>query len=256
MVLLALISILLGVVSVVLGVWAIRSRKRLKGVRRPAPVPRGSRRNAVMIIGLGGVGKTALIRALFHNTDADYTKSTDQYTEYRTDLEVDSQHGRSRRCCIFVGDYRGQNVGQLIAEFVSQQKRPYPALSYGFVNSLILVVDIFPPNNSDLKRKRKTPDLKRIRQNVGEWSDTALDAIFGLLTKETLSYVCLFINKWDRLDSDKSVVLKPFERLCLRLKKKADTNQANFQVVLGSAIRGDGVIPVKEALITSSREET
>lgn len=209
-----------------------------------------------MIIGLAGVGKTALIRALLHNTDADHTKSTDRYTEYRTDFKMDSQHGRSRRCSIFVGDYRGQNIGQLIAEFVSQQKRPFQALSYGFVNSLILVVDIFPPHNSNLQRQRKTPDLPRIRRNVNEWSDTALDAIFGLLTKETLSYVCLFINKRDRLDADQSVVLKPFERLRQRLKDKADANDAIFQIVWGSAITGEGVKPVEEALIASSREET
>ena len=210
-----------------------------------------------MIIGLGGVGKTALIRKLLRNTDADHTKSTDQYTEYHTDfINKKGQHGPSQRWSIFAGDYRGQNVGQLIAEFVSQQKRPFQALSYGFITSLILVVDILPPQNSNLPGKRKTPDLKRIRRNVNQWSDTALDAVFGLLTKEKLSYVCLFINKWDRLDADESSVRKPFEPLHRKLKDMADANEAQFQIVLGSAITGEGVNDVEEALKGSSREET
>lgn len=253
----AVTSIVLGVINIVLAVWGLRYRRNFLGIGQPIRIPRGSRRNAVMIVGLGGVGKTALIRTLLDRQDADPTRSTDRYMEYRRDFRFQSQGERSQRCCMFVGDYRGQNVGQLVARFISQQKAPFQALSHGFVNSLILIVDIFePPKDPNRQKKtRKTPDLGRIRKNVNEWNCTALDAIFGLLQKETLSYVCLFVNKLDRLQADESKIRDQVEKLRLRLEKRADASDAHFEMILGSAITGAGVEAVKDSLIALSRKE-
>lgn len=216
-----------------------------------------------MMIGLGGVGKTTLIRGLFDNDDAEPDIRTEHYTEYHLDLIVEEEKPERRRAgkvlptsttkrrySMFVGDYRGQNVGQLVGEFVAQQKDSYRALSYGFVNSLVLVIDVLPPTRTTPASR---PNAARLNYHTAQWSETALDAVFGLLTEDTLSYVCLFVNKVDMIPASQlSVVEDRVAELRSRLERKAKENGAAFQSVMGSALEGRGVIGVREDLRRTS----
>ena len=213
-----------------------------------------------MMIGLGGVGKTSLIRSLFENDDAKPEIRTEHYTEYRLDLRVKQKKkpaaralwpfANGRRYSLFVGDYRGQNLGQLVGEFVAQQKEAYRAMSYGYVNSLILVIDVLPPTRTVPASK---PDVTRMNYHTRQWSETALDGIFGLLTEDTLRYVCLFVNKVDMIpDSQSTVVEDRVAALRSRLERKAKENSAEFRVVMGSALKGHGVTGVKTDLRETS----
>lgn len=141
---------LFGALDVVLGFLAWRSHQHLRGLTRPVKVKRG-KRNSIMLLGLGGVGKTAFVRNLFHDPGANPDVSTEHYELYQTTTIVrdsgrgDAKPKQGEKYTLFVGDYRGQNLGQLVREFVTQQKKPFEPMSYGFINSLILVVDLFPP---------------------------------------------------------------------------------------------------------------
>lgn len=257
----------LGALDVLLGYLAWRSHQRLSGLTRPAKVKRG-KRNSIMLLGLGGVGKTTFIRHLFRNPAANPTVSTEHYELYRTTIIVcdsgrgDAKPKQGKKHTLFVGDYRGQNLGQLVREFVTQQKKPFEPMSYGFINSLILVVDLFPPPeriDDPPLEPRDDVDSSRVKLHGNQWNDTALDAVFGLLTSGSLKYVCLFVNKSDLLTESNTTavqkrVKKRFSDLQSRLEQRAIHAGADFELVLGSAENSTGISRVQEALFERSVE--
>ena len=256
-----MLGIILGVFDVVLGYLAWRFHRRLSGLSRPAKVKQG-KRNSIMLLGLGGVGKTTFVRGVFQNPDANPSVSTEHYGLYRTTTDVEDAHDKTRneKYTLFVGDYRGQNLGQLVSKFITQQKEPFEPMSYGYINSLVLIVDLFPPHeqfDDALLEPRDCVDSDRVKLHNGQWNDTALDAVFGLLTTGSLKYVCLFVNKIDLLkDSNRSAVQrdvrKRFAELEDRLKKRAKGAKATFKLVLGSAEDGGGTLRVREDLFETS----
>ena len=215
-----------------------------------------------MLLGLGGVGKTTFVRNLFQNREADPTTTTEHYELYRTTTAVEKvAHNRKRneQYTLFVGDYRGQNLGQLVREFVTQQKRPREPMSYGFINSLILVVDLFPNGRFDDPplEPRSCVDSRRVETHSSQWNDTALDAVFGLLTTGSLKYVCLFVNKSDLLREANTAPVQQNIESCFadlrdRLKLRAEHAKATFQFVLGSAEDSTGIARVRDALFEKS----
>lgn len=250
------LAALFAALDVVLGFLAWRSRQRWLGLARPAKVKRG-KRNSIMLLGLGGAGKTAFVRNLFQDPDANPSVETEHYQLYQL-----TKHNRERQhqYTLFVGDYRGQNLGQLVREFVSQQKRPFEAMSYGFINSLILVVDLFdPPKHADAPplEPRGEVDSSRVVSHRDQWNDTALDAVFGLLTSGSLKYVCVFVNKSDLLIGSNTAavqedIARRFDDLRSRLERRAERAGAKFALVLGSAKDGTGITQVRDDLYASS----
>lgn len=137
-------------------------------------------------------------------------------------------------------------------------------MSYGFINSLILVVDLFPPPeriDDPPLEPRDHVDEGRIELHCSQWNDTALDAVFGLLTSGSLKYVCLFVNKSDLLikfntDPVKKDIESRFDSLRSRLEQRAIHAGADFALVLGSARESTGVGDVRMALFERSVEGT
>lgn len=256
------LAVLFGALDVLLGFLAWRSRQRFSGLTRPAKVKVG-KRNSIMLLGLGGVGKTTFVRNLFQNEEANPTVSTEHYELYETTTIVKNiGRGNMKRYTLFVGDYRGQNLGQLVREFVTQQKKPFNPMSYGFINSLVLVVDLFPPtehfDDPPLKPRRHA-DADRIGLHGSQWNATALDAIFGLLTSGSLKYVCLFVNKSDLLIGSNAAEIQEelgnrFTDLQARLELRARRADAEFELVLGSAKSSAGISHVRKALFERSVE--
>lgn len=170
--------------------------KEIQGYHLPVQVPRRDKRNTVLLIALGGVGKTTLIRSLFKNKEANPDETTLGFDIYHHSSEPVKLGGENTptKYQFYIADYKGQNVGELVRAFIVQQKKPFSPLAYGYVDSLILMVDLWPP-----KAKKSDPDPSpqtsfdpdRVRVHLKEWNNTALNALFGLLTTE-LRYVCLF----------------------------------------------------------------
>ncbi len=247
--------------------WFLQERKASKEIDqlrqafiKPVQIPTGDRRNSIILVGLGGTGKTTIIKNLLNAKDAkpdERTKDYEIYSGYKASTLGDKNQD-PEKCWFYISDYLGQNVGQLISSFIQQQKRTYSSMAYGYVNSLILIVDLWPAKKNrkseDLPKQSRV-DVSRIRQNDEQWNDTALDAIFGLLTAN-LKYVVLFINKVDlltqRSDSAEKKVMDRYDKLINRLRKRADANGVKFSVILGSARYGTGMTKILEELINAS----
>lgn len=247
-----------------------RSRSKIRKIRRsyqqPYQVPTKDKRNITLLIGLGGTGKTNLIKTLLDNEKANPKEKTENFDIYYSTYNSGVMEETGRRTTrqnsseqykywLFISDYKGQNLGSLISAFILQQKREYSPLAYGYINSLILVVDLWSP-----KRKQSDPDIypqdhmdmERIRTNIEQWNETALDAVFGLLTKE-LKYVCLFINKVDLmsargLDKDQSYI-DAYDEIKTKMNKRYGDK---IEVLLGSAQNGTNVNTLKSRLIEHS----
>lgn len=259
--LLALISGVFGVLDVVLGIFAYRYYRRWSGLTRPVIVKRGNR-NSIMLLGLGGVGKTTFIRSLFDNLHANPSATTERYELYQTNFSIkDPQNPKKgKQYSLFVGDYRGQNLGQLVREFITQQKKSFEPMAYGYINSLILVVDLFPPpdqiDGAPLKPQRAL-DIERTKLHSDQWNETALDAVFGLLTRGSLKYVCLFVNKSDLLigseeQMTQDEITQHFSGLQARLRERTEAVGSQFQLIIGSASLGTGIPEMKDVLFSTS----
>ena len=236
-----------------------KAEDTLRGITLPAKVPKGHKRNSIMLLGIGGVGKTTLIRSLFANPKANPAFSTVAYELYRTTIDVAVETGErgGQPCHLFVGDYRGQDLGSLIREFIVAQMKSYDPMSYGYINTLVLMVDVVdPPASPDEvpPGQQSEVNLSRVRKQKREWNDTALDAVFGLLTKSSLSHVCLFINKSDLItngnDEEKESEIKTlYGGLAKKLRKRAHGANAEFNVLYGSADKGTNVPVLQRALL-------
>jgi hypothetical protein len=228
-----------------------REKARLKseieevqaGVVEPVRINPTEQRNSIILLGLGGTGKTSLIRRIFQQPDATPERKTEEYRIYRCMHSVNKQNYN-----FFISDYVGQNLGNLVGSFIEQQKIPYSEMTYGYVNSLVLMVDLFSPPESPGAPgpdAQPTPNQARVDLQLSQWNETAIDAIFGMLTVPELSYVCLFINKFDLVSEHTRESRKRAEDLYKRiygfLRLKIIGTKVELEVLVGSADSGDCV---------------
>lgn len=227
----------------------------------PVQVPHCDKRNSILLLGLGGTGKTSIIKGLLSNDEADPNERTENFTIYKGDrLSIKENTGKktdiSSRFWFYIADYKGQNIGQLVRSFIVQQKKPFSPLAYGHVTSLILMVDLIAPKKEDHHediKKQESYDTERVKKHSDEWNDTSLDAIFGLLTSE-LRYVSIFINKVD-LMSDRSYDAEQcytnlFKDIHEKVKKRS--GRATVKTYLGSAKDGTSLNYLVEDLMEYS----
>lgn len=257
-----LISIIVAAVLTVIGIFVGKTMERnflkkeiedtRKNIRNevkqayelPIQVPVHDKRNSAIIVGIGGSGKTSLIRGLLNNKDANPDEKTLEFEIYSGDRysTKNGSDSTGSRYWFYVADYRGQNIGQLVRSFIVQQKRQFSPLAYGHITSLVLVVDLIPPkddSDSDELSRQVEPDKNRVDTHLNEWNNTALDAVFGLLTEE-IKYVCLYINKIDlisqRSEEDEKNYISMFNPILKKLKDRA--KHVNITTYLGSAKEG------------------
>ena len=229
----------------------------------PVQVPNCDKRNSILLLGLGGTGKTSIIKGLLNNNEANPNEKTENFTMYKGDrLSIkesdkdNKSHGNHSRYWFYITDYKGQNIGQLVRSFIIQQKKPFSPLAYGHVTSLILMVDLISPkeeaHHEDIPKQEKY-DQDRVNKHVAEWNDTSLDTIFGLLTSE-LRYVCIFINKVDlmidRSYGAEDTYTKVFQPMQEKIKKRA--GRATVKTYLGSARDGTSLNYLTEDLMEYS----
>lgn len=236
---------------------AISLRRQLKSLFAPARPEMDRKINNALVLGLGGSGKTTLIRSITGDTNADPRRKTisfDIYSSvYRTPVE-----NKKDEVELYLADYVGQNLGSLFRGFTLEQHTPYSPMRYGSIRSIILVVDLFPaPETAGSEQNKKSkPDEVRIRENLDEWNRQSLAAVFGLAT-DTLDYVCLFINKSDLLtkndNASLSSVFRMYEPLFLMIQDFAHGAIVEYRI--GSAGDGQNVQPIREYLVAHSVDE-
>jgi len=109
------------------------------------------------------------------------------------------------------------------------------------------MVDLFNYDESEDQRAKKSElDTQRIKEHLVTWNHTAIDAVFGLLTRDSLNYVCLFINKVDKLEDGNSrrahnLIIRRFKGLIQELEVRCG-NYANFEARIGFALQGTNVV--------------
>lgn len=231
------------------------SKRRIqRGIEFPIEIPAGSKRNSIILIGLGGTGKTTFINSLLGT--AIPIKKTHRYVLYRGEAQIpnvtpEGTNGHTRYH-MFISDYVGQNIGTLVSSFIWQQKKAFSPVSFGYINALVIMVDLVGPES----RNPEKPDTQRINAHLEQWNETALDAVWGLLRPESLKYVCLFINKLDSMEDGSNAAKAAYQERFSGLEKrirdrlKPETTGIEFEIVIGSTRQG--IAQVQQKLVRHS----
>lgn len=222
----------------------------------PMPLPRTDRRSCCMLLGLGESGKTELVKTITNDPQARPGVRTENYELYWHEFRPSPIQPRYH---LFFSDYRGQDLGSLVKSFVLMQKRAFAPMAYGHITSLVLVVDLAPGKGQECELNR--PDPARVAVHVKQWTHLVLEGVFGMLHERSLGYVCLFINKSDRLKNpaarkeETQAMFGEIEtsiRERVRAASAAKGQPIKFEVLVGSALRNDNVITLRNRLIDSS----
>lgn len=206
---------------------------------------------SVLLLGIGGVGKTAIIKALTGMTEANPAIKTTELatymlvkeTEYNVNLSESGVELPERSLTrIYLDDTIGQNLN---IGFKNDRLRTERAKI--IENTVVvLVVDLFPQTMQ--KTTYKVPNQSRINQNIRAWEKTSLQAIRDVKNPSTF---VLFINKVDQLEflSDAAIenAKEKYKDLMKEITKYLVTNKPPYIdkdkviTIVGSAARGLGV---------------
>ncbi|MEP2031109.1 MAG: hypothetical protein ABJI96_20615 [Paracoccaceae bacterium] len=220
--------------------------------------------NLVMLLGIGGVGKTTLVKRVTHNPEADNSvETTSAFRLYSTTREVivdDPRNGSEKREKIFLGfaDYRGQNIGTLLRGITASK-----VMKPTSINTVVLVVDLFPADRVLANGKfinlrgevaQSHPDVARIKENDRFWSEELLQAMLGMLDGSALQKIIIFINKVDLVKSQdgRNSSSSLYQPLINRVKKFSDSSDVELEVILGSFESGNNFFALEESLKNSA----
>jgi GTPase SAR1 family protein len=247
-------AILSTVAATVLAFLAKKAKLYIAALKLPAPVLADETRNSVLVLGLGGSGKTSLIKSVTNNPDANPKIKSADFKIYDTAVGITNPAGAEfKKMRLFISDYAGQNLTTLFSGFINEQRNLYSQMRYGYLNSLILVVDLFDPpeNNDDVIKPKSNWEQGRVKENLNEWNKQVLQAVVGLFTKADFKYICLFINKIDLVNNltaeKKKEILEEFSSIYDTLEQFG--NGLTVERIIGSASDGTGINKLKQSLL-------
>jgi GTPase SAR1 family protein len=254
-----LTSVAASMTAAVLFSMSQRLKARLKALQLPPPIKVNETRNSILLVGIGGVGKTSLIKALTHDSAAE-PDTAGPFKIYKHVEELGNESSGIERTNLYFADYRWQNLTYLIGGFLLEQKQPYCPLRYGFLNSLIIVVDVtdHPKYPSEIVPKAQIFSQKRVEDNLNELNSQSIQAILGLFTRPQLKYICLFINKIDLLSGYDEAMENEIKKAYLPLLHELNeaTEGVRFECKLGSAARDLKIAELRNALRDVQGTET
>jgi len=237
-----------------------KSKSKLKKYYKKITIPKGDIRNSIMVLGIEGSGKTTLIKLLLDPTSSHIAKLKLKNDNYPSDIEFSLYHAKkklSNKKChwIYVSDYKGDSISQLVNSCIIQQKQPFSPLAYDKITSIIFMVDFSNVNTNFFESYYRDElgqrEIKRINEHNRQWNHDELSSICGLCSKE-LRHVCLFINKMDimtdRTPSHDQYIIGLFDSLINRIKIVFFS--VHFDVILGSTLTGEGFQKLNESLIS------
>jgi hypothetical protein len=213
-----------------------------------------------LIIGLGGSGKTTLIRTLTNLPDARPEVRTSRFQVHRAELwrEEAGVFGprKKDRCVIHIADYNGQRLDLFFGSIMELQAAKGSPVRYGSINALIFLCDLYPPPlvPGDPPRTDQAAVNDQLARTLGFWSTSMIDALFGLTTT-SLKYLCFFVNKTDLLGAPltselhQEILLK-YASVRSHLNKYSEG--IHFRSIVGSAQANVGIPDLREDLITAA----
>lgn len=231
-------------------VKASEYKRRLTGPRFSLPEKFEESMNRVLLVGIGGVGKTSLIKKITAHSEIDPRIRSADFRTYSLVHEVSST--RSQKVCrIDIDDYRGQDLGQLVDAWSTRKN----GLKNANIESIVMVVDLFKPVGAGGAALRSSPniDLDRVNHNISEWSNAAISAIMSLPSNRP-RYICLFINKCDALvpwtEESEDKIVSLYQPLADALGSRSSGGL--FRVIVGSAVSDRGTMRLLHELIEQS----
>ena len=210
----------------------VELKKRLAGPRFALPEKSKERYVRVAIAGLGGTGKTSLIRKASGCKLADPRMKTGSAKTYSIVREI-AYEERTDVCRIDMEDYRGQNASELL-ENIRISEDTFP------VTALLMMVDLFEADEdrsatSDNDAKALW-DQARVDKHIREWSDQLIGVLLDSLTD--VKYISLFINKADLVNAPIAAVEKEVKSLFTPILNSIKARSADrlVRVFVGSAV--------------------
>lgn len=230
--------------------WVERRRaaKEHDLLERGPTIPPNERRSSFILLGVGAAGKSTLLRQVSGADQPERATLGPNPVLFSRQFPDTKTPGRPDITCNYCGlDYEGQNIAVLVAHIIAEQGVRGSLLHRRSISGLVFVLDPVPYDGSVASsRVSKSACLERIDEQVREWSDTALDACFGLALQESLCSVTVFINKMDACPLSNSAVLEAFNPLLSRIEARA--RGATFTVLTGSARTGEAVSELVDLL--------
>jgi hypothetical protein len=231
-------------------------RRRLTGVRFQLPEQYIESYNRVLLVGLGGSGKTTLIRELTGNKSASpRIKSADLLT-YSLVHEIVYQeinYAKSHVCRIDIDDYRGQEPAQILAGWNVDKLEAPPAFS---CTSVIFLVDLFeePAHAGDTQEPQETWNNTRVQKHLTEWPQSLVRSVIYMARQGNLKYICLFVNKVDLLSVYSTAKAPEIFALFGPIDDALASVSAGalYERIVGSAAKDIGVSQVLNRLVEVS----
>ena len=224
-------------------------------------VLRGERaQNVVVQLGIGGSGKTTLIKYLILDPSANPTIETEGFDVYKRDFSITRTRHDGRldevKTSIVVADYRGQHYGTLIEGILNHTVDRRSAVRNGNINTLLFIVDVFPPNvdrSADVEPQPR-PDPERLRQHVEYWNEARLEVLFRLLRQGSVKNVGVFVNKCDLLTSEagREEARRAISPLVASIERWTAPLGVQPFVILGSLKTGTGVNVLLDRMIRTA----
>ena len=133
-------------------------------------------------------------------------------------------------------------------------------MAYGHVNSVILLVDLCRRKSESALEPAPLarPAIFRIREYLDQWNKLVIDAVFGLLTEDSIKYICLFVNKLDVMQDQTPTGMAKYEKAflplitILRERAKKERHDLDVKVIVGSVLKGAGINELRNDLNRNS----